>query len=331
MSTRRRKDAAGDGAHAERKRALRRAVWEALREAHVARFPGARGRIPNFTGAEAAAEHLAAWPVWQRARVLKCNPDLAQRPVRLAALRAGKVVYVAVPRLRDELPFLELDPAALDPRDLWAASSIRGAADRGRPVGVDELRKIDLVVCGSVAVDATGARLGKGGGYSDLEYGLLRAAGVLTARTPVVTTVHPLQVRRRGQIPMLAHDVSLDGFALPDRMRTCDRTHRRPAGVLPDALDDEKRAAIPCLAHVEARATGRTPSRSKARSTRTSGTTRTGRASRTSGSGGTSRTSRATRSSGSSGSSGASGARGSSGASGSGRSRGGRARRGGAP
>ena len=40
------------------KAALRQEVWAALTAAGVARFPGAAGRIPNFTGAEAAAERL---------------------------------------------------------------------------------------------------------------------------------------------------------------------------------------------------------------------------------------------------------------------------------
>ncbi|MGH3304062.1 MAG: hypothetical protein ACRDOK_20770 [Streptosporangiaceae bacterium] len=38
------------------KTALRQQVWDAMREAKVARLPGAAGRIPSFTGAEAAAE-----------------------------------------------------------------------------------------------------------------------------------------------------------------------------------------------------------------------------------------------------------------------------------
>ena len=76
-----------------------------IQEAGDARFPGARGRTPNFRGAEKAAEQLAAWEVFQQARALKCNPDSPQRPVRAAALRAGKVVYMAVPKLADELGF----------------------------------------------------------------------------------------------------------------------------------------------------------------------------------------------------------------------------------
>ena len=44
------------------KAALREEVWSAMRAAKVARFPGAAGRIPNFSGAEAAAERLRGLP-----------------------------------------------------------------------------------------------------------------------------------------------------------------------------------------------------------------------------------------------------------------------------
>ena len=92
------------------KQDIRELVWQALREAGVARFPGARGRIPNFTGAEQAAQRAASLDLWSDAQVLKCNPDLPQRPVRSRALKEGKTVYMAVPRLTSLQCFVELDP-----------------------------------------------------------------------------------------------------------------------------------------------------------------------------------------------------------------------------
>ena len=230
------------------KRELRRARWDALRAAGAARFPGAAGRIPNFTGAEAAAELLARERVWQRASVLKCNPDLPQRPVRHRALKEGKRVYLAVPRLAEKKPFLLLDPERLDEKDLWKASSIVGAFELGRPVTLKQLEPIDLIVTGCVAAASDGARLGKGGGYSDLEYALLREARKIGPRTPIVTTVHPTQVLRKGRIPMGRHDVSLDLFATPKKVVRCPREYRRPTGILWKDLEPEKRAAIPVLA-----------------------------------------------------------------------------------
>jgi 5-formyltetrahydrofolate cyclo-ligase len=44
--------------------------------------------------------------------------------------------------------------------------------------------------------------IGKGGGYSDLEYGLGREARVVRNTTPIVTTVHDLQVID-GEMPVL--------------------------------------------------------------------------------------------------------------------------------
>ena len=93
---------------ADAKGAVRERVWTALERERAARFPGARGRIPNFVGAEQAARRLAETEEWRAARVLKCNPDAPQLPVRRLALAEGKVVYMAVPRLREPKPFLRL-------------------------------------------------------------------------------------------------------------------------------------------------------------------------------------------------------------------------------
>ena len=162
------------------KAALRQEVWASLTAARVARFPGAAGRIPNFTGAEAAAERLRKRPEWQRARALKANPDSAQLPVRQRALQDGKTVYMAVPRLAEPDPFFLLDPGHLadPPRK---AASISGASRSARRVAVADLAEVGLVVSGCVAVGEDGARLGKGGGFADLEYALASAAGLARA------------------------------------------------------------------------------------------------------------------------------------------------------
>jgi 5-formyltetrahydrofolate cyclo-ligase len=228
------------------KQELREQVWDALRDAGVARFPGARGRIPNFTGAEAAAERLRSTPPWRAASTVKSNPDSPQWPVRQRALEDGYTVFMAVPRLRDARPFLRLDPELLDVRPR-AASSIKGSAEHGIPTAVDELEPVDIVVVGCVAVDPGGARLGKGGGFADLEFALASAAGLIGTDTTVVTTVHPLQVVEGGRIPMTDHDVPLDAIVTPDEVILCDGGHRRPTGVLWDHLSDGKIAEIPLL------------------------------------------------------------------------------------
>ena len=134
------------------KQALREEIWQALTVNRTARLPGAYGRIPNFVGAEAAARHLTTLDVWLAARTMKSNRDAPQSYVRYAALTAGKVVYLAVPRLRTPRPFSELDPRVLDNAKLWQASSIRGGVDLGRPVALEDMSHIDRMLLPEAAL-----------------------------------------------------------------------------------------------------------------------------------------------------------------------------------
>jgi 5-formyltetrahydrofolate cyclo-ligase len=243
------RDAGGPAEVLAAKAALRQEVWSAMSAAKVARFPGAAGRIPNFTGAEAAAERLRALPEWQAAGTLKANPDSAQLPVRQRALQDGKTVYMAVPRLAGPEPFFALDPDHLSepPRK---AASISGAARSARRVTLAEVDPVDLVVMGCVAAGEDGARLGKGGGFADLEFALASVAGLIGPDTVTVTTVHELQVRPAGTIALTGHDVPLDFIVTPDRVIDC-RSRRGPrpaAGICWQDLTEEKIAAIPLLA-----------------------------------------------------------------------------------
>jgi len=48
------------------KQAIRERIWALLERERAARFPGAKGRIPNFAGAPEAAARLASLPAWRR-------------------------------------------------------------------------------------------------------------------------------------------------------------------------------------------------------------------------------------------------------------------------
>lgn len=224
---------------------IRDSVWEILQKKKVARFPGAVGRIPNFIGAEACAKQLAETRYWKAARVLKINPDSPQRAIRQKALAEGKLIYMAVPRLRSEKPFIELYPNRLKCSS-YAASSIKGAGRYGRPVTLAEMPKIDLVICGSVAVNRRGARVGKGGGYSDLEFALLTEEKKIGRRTPIVTSVHPLQLIDEG-IPMSEHDIPLTAIVTPSEVIEIGVRYPRPRGIYWNMLPQEKIDDIPVL------------------------------------------------------------------------------------
>ena len=224
---------------------IRSHIWSLLENKKAARFPGAKGRIPNFIGAEACAELLARIPFWKKARTIKANPDSPQRAIRYRALQDGKTVYMAVPRLHAEKPFIELDPKRLK-CSLYVASSIKGASQHGRPVALEQVKKIDLIVCGSVAVNRGGARVGKGGGYSDLEFALLTEESKIGRTTPIVTSVHPLQIVNE-EILMTEHDIPLSAIVTPDEIIAIKSPSKRPRGIYWNILPQEKLQVIPVL------------------------------------------------------------------------------------
>ena len=229
----------------QEKQRARERVWDLLESADAAHDVSVHGRIPNFKGAEQAADRLAKLAQWHAARVIKAVPDKAQLPVRARALSEGRTVFMAVPKLADARPFYLLDPAALTVPPAEAASS-KVAASVAPKVDVEDLRPVDLVVVGSVAVNRDGVRIGKGAGYSDLEFAFLMEAGLIGPETVVVTTVHGLQVLDE-ELPATDHDFGVDLIVTPDEVITCRDPHR-PTGLVWEHLDAQKIASIPVLA-----------------------------------------------------------------------------------
>ncbi len=219
----------------ERKSELRRMVWRMLEELNVARFPRpVYGRIPNFVGAEEAGLRIVKTDLWMNASVVKANPDSPQRILRERALFEGKTVIMATPRLLNG--FIILDPKNMPSSKIKYASTIKGALAYGGRLKLDEIPAVDLVITGCVAVDREGRRLGKGGGYSELEYGILREIGVIDEGTPIVTNVHDLQIVEG--IPMELHDLTVDVISTPSKLITVKTRGWRPEGVYWSMLGD---------------------------------------------------------------------------------------------
>ena len=115
----------------------------------------------SLRSAVVAAERLTGHRLWKRAQVIKANPDSPQTHARRLALEEGKTVVMAVPRLRDMHPFRVLDPRKLSKNAIREAATIKGALKHGRVVALEEIPEIDFVLCGSVAVNLNGARIGR--------------------------------------------------------------------------------------------------------------------------------------------------------------------------
>lgn len=236
------------GATRAEKQRIRERIWDRLEREGIARFPfPPHGRIPNFAGAEAAAERLFDDPLLQKARRIKVNPDAPQRPVRRLALERGLVVYMPTPRLR--AGFLCLDPGRIPAARRAEAASLSRGRRWAREIAIRALPTPDLMVVGSVAVTRGGARCGKGEGYADLEYGILRALG--HPPIPIATTVHPTQIVPK--LPREATDLPLSVIVTPEATYRVRRPAKGPAGVDWKRLSEADLAAMPVLAELRDR------------------------------------------------------------------------------
>ena len=193
------------------KKLLREEIWNKLEKNGVARFPlPCYRRIPNFADSEKAADKVKLLKEWKEARVVFANPDFAQQKVREYALLAGKVLVMASPRLKHG--YVVVNPT--DVKGLEnSASTIRGAFKYGRTVGAQEIPKPDLIIEGSVAVDMNGYRLGKGGGYGDVEIKTLKK---MFGFIPIITTVHDMQVVEA--VPFEEKDEKVSLIVTPTRV-----------------------------------------------------------------------------------------------------------------
>jgi 5-formyltetrahydrofolate cyclo-ligase len=230
---------------------IRKRIWDMMEEKDIARFPRpVHHRIPNFVGAELAAARLADLAEFQQSKCIKVNPDTPQRAVRHAVLAQGKTLLTPQPRLRTGFfSTIQMDtlPSLVEIND---CTTSKGVAKWGMPVTLDDKYTVDLVVVGSTAVcPETGARVGKGEGFAELEWGILSAQGNLDpATTLVVTTVHDEQIV--NDIPpgaLTKHDVPVDVIVTPTKVIRVPNRAPKPSGVYWDLLSPQKLAQIRVL------------------------------------------------------------------------------------
>jgi 5-formyltetrahydrofolate cyclo-ligase len=196
----------------EDKEGLRNLIWKTLDDNKISRPPKPPyGRIPNFLGSTAAAKMLRSTLEWQNSKVVFSSPDSAQKKVREFALADEKFLIMASPKLKEG--YLLINPHSVKGNEK-TASTINGAFKFGKRF--QEFPKVDLVVEGSVAVDESGNRLGKGGGYGDREISYLFSKKAITTSTPIVTTVHELQIINK--VPTETHDQKINMIVTPKRV-----------------------------------------------------------------------------------------------------------------
>jgi 5-formyltetrahydrofolate cyclo-ligase len=230
---------------------IRKRIWDMMEEKDIAQYPRpVHHRIPNFKGADLAAARLADLPEFVEAKYIKVNPDTPQRSVRHAVLAQGKTLLTPQPRLRTGFfSTIRMDslPSLVEIND--CTNSV-GVAKWGTPVTLNDKYTVDLVVVGSTAVcPQTGARVGKGEGFAELEWGILSAQGNLDPSTTlVVTTVHDEQVVNDIPVGALTkHDVPVDIIVTPTKVIRVPNRAPKPSGIFWELLSPQKLAQIRVL------------------------------------------------------------------------------------
>lgn len=229
----------------------RQLIWDLIEMKNEVRFPRpAHGRIPNFRYCEIAAENVTSLECFKRARVIKINPSLAQEPIRYLTLAYNKVLLTPTPSL-DSALFYKLEPKFLRRNQLEWAATKTGAAELGSVLQLQALKQIhvDLIIVASVVVNPiTGARIGKGKGYADLEYAIMSQMGCISNKTVIMTTCHESQLI--NDLPndiMEQHDLPVDIIVTPKRYIYTKRIFTRPTRVYWNQLDPNMMINIPVL------------------------------------------------------------------------------------
>lgn len=221
--------------HPALKADIRKEVWERMEAEGLS--PASQGTIPTFPDQNKAAERLRRLEIYQGANTIMVPPDQAQLQVRINAVMDGKQLIMATPGLRDG--FYLLKKEEIKARDLKRAARSSGVRRFGKRLATThhEIRTVDLMATGAVAVGLQGGRIGKGSGYFDLEYMILREIGSVNEATPICALVDDCQVLEA--VPMEDKDVAVDFICTPTRIITTERYLQRPAKIPWDLLPEK--------------------------------------------------------------------------------------------
>ncbi|EFA10212.1 methenyltetrahydrofolate synthase domain-containing protein [Tribolium castaneum] len=235
------------------KQSFRKKVWDYLEKNKLVNFPRpAFGRIPNFKGADKAAAQLLQLEEFKNAKSVEVNPDKPLEAARSLVIESDKTLYVPVPRLQEgllkKIAFCEADK----PKNVKQTVTRWGIETLGKAVDFGDGLHIDLLVLGSVAVSRDGRRIGKGRGYADLEYAILKEMKAVDDNTTIVTTVHDSQVFDCLPSDIFKkYDVPLDYILTPTQIIKVEKKLTRPEGIYWDILSQRRLSLMPVLQKIK--------------------------------------------------------------------------------
>jgi 5-formyltetrahydrofolate cyclo-ligase len=239
--------------------AIRRKIWDYLEDNNLVNAPRpCHYRIPNFEGAALANDKLANLEVFKLAKTVKVNPDKPQEQARFLVLQAGKDLVLLNQSQRylltsssshkqSGLLVQVVPPEGADKEKLRHCCTSQGVKEFSTEIETEEKVTIDLLVVGSVAVSRNGYRIGKGKGFADLEYAMMRTLGAIDADTVVVTSVHDSQIVDIPEDLVGEHDLTVDYILTPTEVIDTRNNRPKPKGVEWSHLEVNKFFQIPVL------------------------------------------------------------------------------------
>jgi 5-formyltetrahydrofolate cyclo-ligase len=197
-----------------RSRDEKRALRERVIAARDALAPAVRARASS-----AIAARIASLEAFRNARVVLLTlPFRSEWDARLLARRAlaaGKII--AVPRV--DAPARMLRALRIVDLDRDVEAGYRGIPEPRADCPAIALDTIEWTLVPGVAFDASGRRLGYGGGYYD------RLLPLLANGAPRIAGAFEAQVIDR--VPAAPHDVGVDGIVTERRVLDCESARLR--------------------------------------------------------------------------------------------------------
>ena len=232
------------------KASIRSEVWTKLQADGVTTSSTVfLNRIPNFKGTDEAAQRFSETDEFQRAKTICINADRAQDKIQYFTVQAKKTLLIQIPLLirKGFLKAIKI-PDDLPEERISKLTNRPAIGAYGKTVPLNEDKKVDIVVMGSVAVTKSGNRIGKGEGFADIEYAMMLKTGMLTPNTIVVTTVHDSQVYDTlPQELFKDHDVGVDLIVTPTQVIRVSPSPQKTAGINWSLLSNRRLKIFPIL------------------------------------------------------------------------------------
>ncbi len=231
------------------KSALRERVWKELKRVAKpdARFHLDFGEfIPDFHGSEKCIEKIAGMNLYKNSKLIMITPDNNLEKLRERCILDSKTYIMPTHGIRRG--FLKLSREIVPPDKEDFSSTLDGSERLGVPITLKEIQgsSIDFMVTGASIVNTEGVRYGKGHGYFDLEFAMLREIGSINEKTPIIAAVHDCQVTT-DEFPVSPNDTIIDMIITPTRFISIKSKYKKPMGIDWEKLPRDMLEAIPPL------------------------------------------------------------------------------------